>query len=124
MTGELPDMSQEMLQWLVGIAVTITLGWVTILVGAFRSVMSVVRDNEDRSKSRDDDLHTRINRVREDTVYKTDLTEISIRLSQDMREMRAEHQNAANATNKRLDALMVAIANRNVNADRNHGNDN
>ena len=112
-------MIAQEIQWLVGLAVTLSLGWITILVGAFRSVMNVVRDNETVSKRRVDELHTRVNRVREDVVHKSDLNEISLRLSQDMREMRIEHQASSTATNERLDALMSAIVIRN----NSHNND-
>lgn len=101
------------LQWLVGIGVSLSLGWASLLVGAFYRVMSVIRKVEDQAQEGDKQLHSRINRVREDTVHKADLSELSARLTKDLHEIRDEQRTANNATNLRLDALLNAIANRN-----------
>jgi septal ring factor EnvC (AmiA/AmiB activator) len=103
----------EDLKWAIGIAVTLTLGWGTILVGAFWRLVSMIRHVEDEVGNNSKDLHARINRVREDTVQKSDLDAHLNRLLNDMREIRDEHRQSRKDTNARLDALLSAIANRN-----------
>lgn len=98
-------------KWIIGIAVTLTLGWGSILIGAFWRLVSMIRRVEDEMDNSSKELHARINRVREDTVQKSDLDGHLTRLSNDMREMRQEHRDATKATNERLDALVTAVAN-------------
>jgi len=98
-------------KWVIGIAVTLTLGWGSILIGAFWRLVSMIRRVEDEMDNSSKELHARINRVREDTVQKSDLDGHLTRLSNDMREMRQEHREATKDTNTRLDALLAAIAN-------------
>lgn len=98
-------------KWIIGIAVTLTLGWGSILIGAFWRLVSMIRRVEDEMDNSSKELHARINCVREDTVQKSDLDGHLTRLSNDMREMRQEHREATKDTNSRLDALLTAIAN-------------
>lgn len=98
-------------KWIIGIAVTLTLGWGSILIGAFWRLVSMIRRVEDEMDNSSKELHARINRVREDTVQKSDLDVHLTRLSSDMREMRNEQREATKITNTRLDALLAAIAN-------------
>ena len=100
-------------KWIIGIAVTLTLGWGTILAGAFWRLVSMIRYVEHEVDNNSKELHARINRVREDTVQKSDLDGHLLRLSSDMREMRDEHRQSTKDTNARLDALLSAIASRN-----------
>jgi len=103
----------EDLKWAIGIAVTLTLGWGTILIGAFWRLVSMIRRVEDEVGNNSKEMHARINRVREDTVQKSDLDGHLNRLLNDMREMRDEHRQSRKDTNARLDALLSAIASRN-----------
>jgi hypothetical protein len=105
-------MEQEW-QWIIGLGVTLSLGWGSILAGVFWKIMAMIGKADDQAKEGDKELHGRITRLREDTVHKTDLTELSARLSKDLHEIRDEQRTANNATNLRLDALLNAIANRN-----------
>lgn len=98
-------------KWIIGIAVTLTLGWGSIMIGAFWRLVSMIRRVEDEMDNSSKELHARINRVREDTVQKSDLDVHLTRLSSDMREMRNEQREATKITNTRLDALLAAIAN-------------
>jgi len=100
-------------KWIIGIAVTSTLGWGSILAGAFWKLVSMVRHLHDETDRSSKELHARINQVRADTVHKSDLDGHLSRLSSDMREMRQEHREATKDTNARLDALLSAIAVRN-----------
>lgn len=101
------------LKWAIGIAVTLTLGWGTVLIGAFWRLVSMIRRVEDKADSNGKELHARIDKVRDDTVHKSDLDGHLTRLSSDMREMRDEHRQSSKDTNARLDALLSAIASRN-----------
>jgi len=100
-------------KWIIGVAVTVTLGWGSLLAGAFWRLVSMIRRVEDEVSENSKELHARINRVREDTVQKSDLDGHLTRLSEDMREMRKEQREATKDTNTRLDALLSAIASRN-----------
>lgn len=100
------------LKWAIGIGVTLSLGWGSILIGAFWRLVSMIRRVEDEMDKNDRELHARVNRVREDTVQKADLDGHLSRLSADMREMRDEHRAATAATNNRLDALLSAVVNK------------
>lgn len=100
-------------KWMIGIAVTLTLGWGSLLAGAFWRLVSMIRRVEDEMDNSSKELHARINRVREDTVQKSDLDGHLMRLSTDMREMRKEQREATKNANTRLDALLSAIASRN-----------
>lgn len=97
-------------KWIIGLGVTLSLGWGSILAGAFWKLLSMIRRAEDVMDSNTKELHARVNRVREDTVHKSDLDGHLTRLSSDMREMRQEHRAATKDTNARLDALLAAIA--------------
>ena len=98
-------------EWIIGIAVTLMLGWSSIMIGVFWRLVSMIRRVEDEMDNISKDLHARIDRVREGTVQKSDLDMHLTRLSSDMREMRREHREATKDTNVRLDALLAAIAN-------------
>jgi len=100
------------LKWIIGLGVSLTLGWGSILAGAFWKLVSMVRRVEDEMDRNSKELHARINRVREDTVQKSDLDGHLTRLSSDMRDMRQEQREATKDTNTRLDALLSAIATR------------
>ena len=101
------------LQWLVGTAATVSVGLGSIFAGAFWKVMSAIKKVETKTEVNTETLHARINRLRDDAVYKSDLDGLSSRLSKDLHEIRDEQRTANNATNLRLDALLNAIANRN-----------
>lgn len=106
-------MGGDDLKWMIGIAVTLTLGWGSILIGAFWRLVSMIRRVEDEVDESSKELHARINKTREETVQKADLEGHLARLSNDMREMRHEHRASTKDVNARLDALLAAIASRN-----------
>ena len=103
----------EDLKWLIGIAVTLFLFWGSMLGAAFWRIMGTIRKVEEAVEQGDKELHARINRVREDTVRKSDLTDLSVGLRDEMKEMRQEYRKGTDATNTRLDVLLAAVANRN-----------
>lgn len=98
-------------QWLVGLGVTLSLGWGTILAAAFWRLVGMIQKVESDMDDNNKEIHSRVNRIREETVHKADLDGHLSRLSQDMREMRDDHRQATKDTNARLDALLAAIAN-------------
>lgn len=100
----------ETAQWAIGIAVTLSLGWGSILVGAFWRVVAMVRRVEDEMDRNHSELHARVDRVREDTVHKSDVDGHIARLSADMRDMRQEQQKATHDLNQRLDALLTELS--------------
>jgi len=104
----------EQIQWLVGIGVTMTLGWASILVGAFARTLKLIRGVEADVAERDRIVHQKIDRVRDDTVHKGDLDVVTARLTKDLHEIRDEQRVMNRDTNARLDALLSAIANRNA----------
>jgi len=93
-------------KWMIGIAETAALGWGSLLAGAFWKLVLMVRRVEDEMDVNSKELHARINRVREDTVHKSDLDRHLSRLSEDMHEMHKEQLQANKDTNARLDALL------------------
>ena len=103
----------EDLKWLIGIAVTLFLFWGSMLGGAFWRIMGTIRKVEDQVKEGDAELHARVNRLREDTVRKTDMAELVTGLREDIKEMRQEYRESNKSTSSRLDVLLAAAANRN-----------
>lgn len=101
----------EELRWIVGLGVSVALGWGSVLSVGFWKVLSMIRRVEDELDTNSRELHARVSRIREETVHKSDLDGHLARLSQDMREMRTEQRAATKDTNQRLDALLAAIAN-------------
>lgn len=101
------------IKWLIGIAISAMIAQLTALVGAFWRLLIMIKSAETQAKTGDDLLHDRINRMRDDTVHKSDLSDLSARLTKDLHEIRDEQRTANNNTNLRLDALLNAIANRN-----------
>lgn len=98
------------LQWVIGLAASGFIAFLSILVGAFWKLVAMIGRVEKSMEANDRELHGRINRVREETVHKTDLDGHLSRLSSDMRDMRAEHQRATQSTNERLDKLLEALS--------------
>lgn len=99
-------------QWLIGTGLTFFLGYTSVLVGALWKVIAMIKAAEQQQRADTEHLHERVNRVREDHVKKSDLDGHLSRLSQDMRDMRAEHREATKATSDRLDALISALSHR------------
>ena len=98
-------------QWIIGLGVTLSLGWGSLLIGAFWRIVAMIRRVEQDAHTSAKELHTRINRTREHMVQKSDHDGQLALLTQNMREMRQEQREATKDTNARLDALLAAIAN-------------
>lgn len=114
------DMDED-IKWLIGLATAMLGVWLTTFMGAVWQLLRKIGRVEDDRKAADDALHERVNKVREDTVHKTDLNEMGARLSGEIQRMETQQVTMNSATNQRLDKLLEAIANRNE--DRGKGGD-
>lgn len=103
----------EDIKWLIGLAVAMLGVWITTFATAIWQLLRRIGRVEDDSKKANDTLHERVNKVREDTVHKADLTELGARLERNIQSMEKQQIDMNNATNLRLDTLLTAIANRN-----------
>lgn len=101
---------QEDWRWLIGLAVTLSLGWGSILIGAFWRLLGMIRRVEDDMGRNEKELHGRINRIREDTVLKSDLDRHVAQMSEEVRALRTELRNSSQEHTNRLDALLAALA--------------
>lgn len=90
-------------RWVIGLAVSLCLGWGTILIGFGWRFLLALRELED-------DLHREINQVRNEYVRRVDLDGHIQRLGEDIKGLRTEIQQGREATNIRLDAVLAALA--------------
>ena len=97
------------LQWLIGLSVTMFLAFLSMLIGAFWRLVGMIRRIEEQIRKGDEMLHGRINRVRDETVLKSDLADLTGRLERDLRDMRVDQHKASEGINARLDALLQSI---------------
>lgn len=97
------------IQWLLGIAITVTMAWLSILVGTFWKVVAMIRKVEEDLAKDNKELHSRINRLAQSSVNRDDLDRHLTRLSTEMRDMREEQRQSSKDMNERLDSLLSAI---------------
>lgn len=110
-------MSQEVWMWAIGVFITLSLGWGTLLIAAFTRLSGLVaslREDVDRKKA---DSDAQLDRIRADFVRRVDLDNHIQRLGEDVRDLRSELQTNNSAINQRLDAMLAALiaANKNPN---------
>lgn len=102
------------LQWLIGLAVGLGSTFTIALITAFRSLSTSQKSAEDRLgaaiKDGDDQLHERVNRVRDDYVRRVDLDGHVSQLREGMKELKDETRDSAKETNKRLDQVLAVLA--------------
>ncbi|WP_313026620.1 hypothetical protein [Brucella sp.] len=91
------------IKWLIGTAITLSLFFGGALLTAFRSLSASI-------KSGDDQLHERVNRVRDEYVRRVDLDDHVRQLRDGMKEMRDETREGLKETNKRLDQVLAVLA--------------
>lgn len=89
----------ENVKWLLGFILTIGAG----LAGYTRHVAGQIKDG-------DDNLHARVNQIKDDYVKRTDHESALARMEQAMRDMRAEMKEDHKATTARLDLLISKLA--------------
>lgn len=93
----------EFWRWAIGLGVTLTLGWTTILIGIGNRFVSALRKLED-------DLNAELETVKKEYVRRIDLDGHITRLGDDMKQLRAEVHRGQEATTQRLDAVLAALA--------------
>ena len=102
------------LRWLIGTAITLATFFGGALIAAFRSLSASQKSAEDRLgaaiKDGDDQLHERVNRVRDEYVRRVDLDDHVRQLRDGMKEMRDETREGLKETNKRLDQVLAVLA--------------
>lgn len=102
------------IQWLIGLAVGLGSTFTVALIAAFRSLSTSQKSAEDRLataiKDGDDQLHERVNRVRDEYVRRVDLDDHVRQLRDGMKEMRDETREGLKETNKRLDQVLAVLA--------------
>lgn len=90
------------LNWLIGISASLGVSFIIALVGSFRSLSATI-------KYGDDQLHERINRVRDEYVKRVDYDDQMNEIKMNIKEIRDELRDGTNETNKRLDQVLAAL---------------
>lgn len=102
----------EDIKWLIG-AVIGFVGLVLALIARDRQTWSGMKNVADEAGKETDRLHERVNRVRDEYVRRDDLDKHLDRLSAQMKEIREESTKSSEAISGKLDALTMAMVNRN-----------
>lgn len=102
-------MTVSELQWLIGTAITTVLAIAGIAIAAFRATASRIDAVAVRVKEGDDQLHDRINRVRDEYVRRVDLDSHLARIETNVRDMREEYREGTREINQRLDAVLISL---------------
>ena len=112
--------SMATVTWLIGAILT-----AVTVVGGFivrdRQVAKLIADGDERirgeleaskasTKEDFDNLHERVNKVREGYVRRDDLDTHLQRMGDDIKDMRGENREATKAMNERLDAVLAALS--------------
>ncbi|GAA0615892.1 hypothetical protein GCM10008943_33560 [Paenochrobactrum glaciei] len=92
----------EDLKWLIGISVSIIVSFMIALVGSFRSLSATMKDG-------DNQLHERINRVRDEYVTRVDHDAQIDQLRDTVKEIHDELREGTRETNKRLDQVLGVL---------------
>ena len=98
-------MTYEQLQWMVGIGLSI-LG---MLIVAFRTLASRIDAATSAANSGDDQLHERVNRVRDEYVKRVDLDGHMGRMETNVKELREESREGTREINRRLDQVLTTL---------------
>lgn len=101
-------MSDE-LRWLIGINVTAFIALATVLIGAFRALSSRIETALLTAKAGDDQLHERVNRVRDEYVKRVDLDGHMARMEASVKELREETREGTREINRRLDQVLTTL---------------
>ena len=104
---------EDDIKWLIGIASGVMGTWLASGGFVLFKVLSRISKVEEGAKHATDAVNERVTKVREETVHKSDLTDVETRLSRQIQKIEDQHVNMNNSTNHRLDQLLGAIADRN-----------
>lgn len=106
-------MVDDDLRWLIGTTITLATFFGGALIASFRSLSHAQKTAEDRLgaaiKDGDDQLHERVNRVRDEYVRRVDLDGHVSQLREGMKELKDETRESARGMNKRLDQVLDAL---------------
>ncbi|PRA48156.1 hypothetical protein CQ062_22385 [Ochrobactrum sp. MYb68] len=91
------------IKWLIGLATGLGGTFTVALIATFRSLSSSIREG-------DNQLHERVNRVRDEYVRRVDLDDHVKQLRDSVRELRDETREASRGTNTRLDQVLAVLA--------------
>lgn len=95
-------MTDDVLRWLIGIEITVTLTSIGALLAAFYRLSDAI-------KKGDDALHERVNDVRDQYVRRSDLDNHMARIDGSMRDVRADMKEHHRDTQQRLDSVLTAL---------------
>lgn len=95
-------MTDDVLRWLIGIEITVSLTIIGALLAAFYRLSDAI-------KKGDDALHERVNDIRDEYVRRTDLDGHMTRIDGSMRDMRADMKEQHRDTQQRLDSVLTAL---------------
>ncbi|KXO76680.1 hypothetical protein [Brucella anthropi] len=93
----------EDLKWLIGLAVGLGGTFTVALIASFRALSANI-------KAGDDQLHERVNRVRDEYVRRVDFDDSIKQLRESVKELRDEAREGTKETNKRLDQVLAVLA--------------
>ena len=102
-------MDAETIRWLIGLAVTLTLGWGSILWAIAKRHLDAMKALHDEIDAKHNRLSGELRQVRDEYVKRSELDGHIQRLGSDVRELRNEVRQSNEATTARLDALLVAL---------------
>ncbi|MCY1370286.1 hypothetical protein D9M69_573730 [compost metagenome] len=91
------------IKWLIGLATGLGGTFTVALIATFRSLSSSIRDG-------DNQLHERVNRVRDEYVRRVDMDDHVKQFRDGIKEMRDETREGMKETNKRLDQVLAVLA--------------
>lgn len=97
------------IRWLVGLSVTVLVFQAGTLIAAFRSLTARVETATATAKEGDDQLHERINRVRDEYVKRVDLDGHMTRMETTVKELREETREGTKEINRRLDQVLTTL---------------
>lgn len=95
-------MTDEVLRWMIGTQITVSLAIIGALLAAFYRLSDAI-------KKGDDALHERVNDVRDQYARRSDLDGHMTRIDGSMRDMRADMKEQHRDTQQRLDSVLTAL---------------
>ena len=106
------------IRWLSRLAVGLESTFTIAMIAAFRPLSTSQKSADDRLraaiKDEDDQLHERVNRVRDDYVRRVDLDDHVRQLREGMKEMRDEDRKLLKESKKRIDQVLSFFAKENA----------
>lgn len=95
-------MSDEAMRWFIGIGLTVIVAFIGSLTAAFYRLSDAIRTG-------DDNLHARVNDVRDEYVRRSDLDGHMQRIDTSMHDIRSDMKEQHHDTQRRLDYVLSAL---------------